>query len=91
MPEHVSKNKENKIMITDDKILDFPYKLKQSGQGIKILTPSQMLSRLPIFLAQLNVRNSPKKLKNEIRQLFYFLYRSKKLTKNTYKSLIDIS
>ena len=35
MPEHVSKNKENKIMITDDKILDFPYKLKQSGQGIK--------------------------------------------------------
>ena len=49
-----------------------------------------MLSRLPIFLAQLNVRNSPKKLKNEIRQLFYFLYRSKKLTKNTYKSLIDI-
>ena len=90
MPEHVSKNKENKIMITDDKILDFPYKLKQSGQGIKILTPSQILSRLPIFLAQLNVRNNSEKLKNEIRQLFYFLYRSKKLTKNTYKSLVDI-
>ena len=75
MPEHVSKNKENKIMITDDKILDFPYKLKQSGQGIKILTPSQMLSRLPISLVQLNAGNNSKKIKNEITQLLYSLNR----------------
>ena len=48
-----------------------------------------MLSRLPITLAQLNAGNNSEKLKNEIRQLFYSLYRSKKLTKK-YKSLIDI-
>ena len=62
----------------------------QSGQGLKILTQDQMLSRLPITLAHLKARNNFEKLKNEIRQLFYSLYRSKKLTKQLYKSLIDI-
>ena len=62
----------------------------QIGQGLKILTPNQMLSRLPIFLAQLKAGNNSQKLKNEIRQLLYSLYRSKKLTKQLYKSLIDI-
>ena len=64
--------------------------LNQLGQGLKILTPSQMLSRLPISLAQLKAGNNSEKLKNEIRQLLYSLYRSKKLTKQLYKSLIDI-
>ena len=50
-----------------------------------------MLRRLPITLAQLNVGNSSEKLKNEIRQLLYSLYRSKKLTRQLYKSLIDIT
>ena len=63
---------------------------KQQGLGLKILTPNQMLSRLPITSAQLKVGNNSEKLKNEIRQLLYFLYRSKKLTKQLYKSLIDI-
>ena len=49
-----------------------------------------MLSRLPISLAQLNTGNNSEKLKNEIRLLFYSMYRSKKLTKNVYKSLVDI-
>ena len=49
-----------------------------------------MLSRLPICLAQLKAGNYLEKLKNETRQLLYFLYRSKKLTKNINKSLIDI-
>ena len=62
----------------------------QSGKGLKILIPIQMLSRLPIFLAQLKAGNNSEKLKNEIRQLLYSLYRSKKLTKQLYKSLIDI-
>ena len=48
-----------------------------------------MLSRLPISLAQLNVGNDSEKLKNKIRQILYSLYRSKKLTKNIYKSLVD--
>ena len=63
---------------------------EQSGQGLKILTPDQMLSRLPISLAQLKAGNNSEKLKNEIRQLLYSLYRSKKLTKQLYKSLVDI-
>ena len=62
----------------------------QEGQGLKILTPNQMLSRLLILLAQLKAGNNSKKLKNEIRQILYSLYRSKKLTKQIYKSLIDI-
>ena len=62
----------------------------QQGQGLKILTPNQMLSRLPISLAQAKAGNNSEKLKNEIRQLLYSLYKSKKLTKQFYKSLIDI-
>ena len=49
----------------------------QEGQGLKILTPDQMLSRLTISLAQLKVRNNSEKPKNGIRQLLYSLYRSK--------------
>ena len=59
-------------------------------KGLKILTPDQMLSGLPFNLAQLKAGNNSEKLKNEIRQLLYSLYRSKKLTKQLYKSLIDI-
>ena len=53
------------------------------GKGLKILTPNQMLSRLPITLAQLKAGNNSKKLKNEIWQLLYSLYRSKKTYKKT--------
>ena len=42
---------------------------QQQGQGLKIVTPNQMLSRLPISLAQLKAGNNSEKLKNEIRQL----------------------
>ena len=63
---------------------------KIDGKGLKTLTPDQMLSRLPITLAQLKAGNNSQKLKNEIRQLLYSLYRSKKLTKQLYKSLVDI-
>ena len=61
-----------------------------AGKGLKILTTDQMLSRLPISLAQLKAGNNSQKLKNEIRQLLYSLYCSKKLTKQLYKSLVDI-
>ena len=62
----------------------------QQGKGLKLLTPDQMFSRSPITLAQLKAGNNSEKLKNEIRQLLYSLYRSKKLTKQLYKSLVDI-
>ena len=60
----------------------------QQGKGLKILTPNQMLSRLPISLAQLITGNNSEKLKNEIRQLLYSLYRSKNVTKQVYSNLI---
>ena len=60
----------------------------QQGQGMKILTPSQMLSRLPISLAQLEAGNNSEKIKNEIRQLLYSLYHSKNITKQLYNNLM---
>ena len=60
----------------------------QQRKGIKILTPSQMLSRLPTSLAQLEAENNSEKLKNEIRQLLYSLYRSKNITKQVYNNLM---
>ena len=65
--------KEIKIV---NEIIDFNKQI-QEGSGLKILTPIQMLRRLPITLAQLNVGNNSEKLKNEIRQLLHSLYRSK--------------
>ena len=62
----------------------------QSGLGLKVLTPNQMLIRLPISLSQLKPGNNSEKLKNEIKQLLHSLYRSKKLTKDIYESLIDV-
>ena len=81
---------ENEKIINIAERIFYLNQLDQSGQGLKILTPNQMLSRLPITLAQLKAGNNSEKLKNEIRQLLYSLYRSKKLTKQVYKSLIDI-
>ena len=65
-------------------------KQNQEGKGLKILTPQQMLNRLPIVLAQLKAGNNSNKLKNEIRQLLYSLYRSKNMTEQIYKNLIGI-
>ena len=48
-----------------------------------------MISRLPILLAQLKAGNNSNKLKNEIRQLLYSLYRSKNLSKKIYNSLMN--
>ena len=58
------------------------------GSGLKILTNKQMLNRLPILLAQIQAGNNSIKLKNEIRQILYSLYRSKVLTKTVYNNLI---
>ena len=53
-----------------------PEELQQEGEGLKILTPNQMLKRLPIALAQLKPGNNSESLLNEIRQIVYSLYRS---------------
>ena len=89
--DEITTEKPDKILEIVKEILDFNNRIqKQQVSGSKILTPNQMLSRLPILLAQLKVGNNSEKLKNEIRQILYSLYRSKKLTKQLYKSLIDI-
>ena len=64
--------KPDKILKIVEKILNFNKEI-QSGRGLQILTPNQMLSRLPISSAQLRARNNSEKLKNEIRQLLYSL------------------
>ena len=57
------------------------HKAKHEGTGLKILTSNQMFKRLPITLAQIKAGNSSESLLNEIGQIVYYLYRSKKITK----------
>ena len=58
------------------------------GKGLKILTPKQMLQRLPIALAQVKASNNSQNLLNEIRQIIYSLYQSKEITKKVYNNLM---
>ena len=58
------------------------------GKGLKILTPKQMLQRLPIALAQVKAGNNSESLLNEIRQIVYSLYQSKQMTKKVYNNII---
>ena len=81
--------KPDEIVKIVKEIIEFN-KQNQEGQGLKILTPNQMFSRLPISLAQLKAENNSEKLKSEIRQPLFSLYRSKQVTKQLYKSLVDI-
>ena len=62
---------------------------EQEGTGVKILTPNQMLKRLPIALAQVKAGNNSESLLNEIRQIVYSLYRSKEVTKKVYNNIIN--
>ena len=86
--EEIEIEKPDEIVGVVEMILDFN-KQDQQGKGLKILTPNQMLSRLPITLAQLKAGNNSEKLINEIREILYFLYRSKNMTKQVYNSLIN--
>ena len=61
----------------------------QKGKGLKILTPNQMLKRLPIALVQVKAGNNSQSLLNEIRQIVYSLYRSKEITKKVYNNIIN--
>ena len=59
------------------------------GAGLRILTPHQMLKRLPIALAQIKAGNNSESLLNEIRQIVYSLHRSKEITKKVYNNIIN--
>ena len=86
--KNVPENKTFKIE-ENEKIIDIVERIfelnskKQLGLGLKILASNQMVSRLPITLAQLKAGNNSEKLKNEIRQLLYFVQ-----IKKTYKTTI---
>ena len=56
--------------------------------GLKILTPKQMLPRLPIALAEIKAGNNSDSLLNEIRQIVYSLNQSKEITKKVYNNII---
>ena len=62
---------------------------EQEGTELKILTPNQMLKRLPIALAQVKAGNNSESLLNEIKQIVYSLYRSKEITKKVYNNIIN--
>ena len=70
---------------------DANYNAKQNetkGKGLKILTPKQMLQRLPIALAQVKAGNNSESLLNEIRQIAYSLYHFKQITKKVCNNII---
>ena len=62
---------------------------RQKAHGLKIMTPSQLITILPILLAQKQAGNNSQKQNNEIRQIIYSLYRSKNLSKTVYNHLIN--
>ena len=68
---------------------DANYNAKQGGEGLKILTPKQILQRLPIALAQVKAGNNSESLLTEIRQIVYSLHQSKQITKKVYNSIIQ--
>ena len=65
-------------------------KIYESKQGtrLKILTPKQILQRLPLSLSEISAGNNSESLLKEIRQIVYFLYQSKEITKEVYNNII---
>ena len=74
------------------------FSIKSKGAGIlnpnhsklEILTPKQMLQRLPVALAQAKAGNNSESLLNENRQIVYSLYQSKQITKKVYNNIIKL-
>ena len=70
---------------------DANYNARQNeteGKGLKVLTTKQMLQRLPKALAQVKAGNNSESLLNEIRQIVYYLYQLKQITKKVYNNII---
>ena len=73
------------LLVSEAKI---KVKNKTRGKGLKMLTPKQILQRLPIDLAQVKAGNNSENLLNEIRQIVYSLHQSKEITKKIYNNII---
>ena len=76
---------ERKIFLTKSKGVGI---LNPDDSKLKVLTPKQMLQRLPIALTQVEAGNNSESLLNEIRQIVYSLYQSKQITKKVYNNII---
>ena len=76
---------DSKIFLTKSKGTDI---LNPDHSKLKILSPKQMLQRLPIALAQVKARNNSESLLNEIRQIVYSLHQSKQISKKVYNNII---
>ena len=79
--------KGRELVINTFKIGLFPLK-STTGTELKILTPKQLLQRLPIALAQVKAGNNPESLLNKAKQIVYSLYQSKEITKKVYNNII---
>ena len=88
------KSREEVINLFSDYIeilSDANYNAKQNenkGEGLKKLTPKQMIRRIPIALAQVQAGNNSENSLNEIRQIIYSLYQSNEITKKVYSNLM---
>ena len=75
----------------------FPIKIDSTGfsdrvldhSNLKILTPKQILQRLPIAPAQVKAGNRSENLLHQIRQIIYFLYRTTEITKKVYQNIMN--
>ena len=86
--KEISENENpNKIVDIVEKIHHF--NKQQKGKGVKILTPKQMLQRLPIALAHVKAGYTSENLLNELRQIIYSLYREKEVTKKVYNNIMN--
>ena len=77
------------MIFNPKKLVKEEQKGKGANERLKILTPNQMLKRLPKALAQVKAGNNSESLLNEIRQIVYSLYRSKEITKKVYNNIIN--
>ena len=80
-------DKEESVDFSDMPPLECDDEVKEE-KALEILTPSKLLTRLPILLTQIKTGNNSHKLKNEIRKMLYLLYQHNKITKKNYNNLI---
>ena len=76
---------ESKIFLTKSKGAGI---LNPNHSKLKILSPKQVLQRLPIALVQVKAGNNSESLLNGIRQIVNSLYQSKQITQKVYNNII---
>ena len=87
----VHESREKVIKLFDDffRILSETKCKAKYGEGLKILTPKQVLERIPVALAQIKAGDASKNLLNEMRQIIHSLYQTKEITKKVYSNIMN--